>query len=55
MNSRAGSKFRGAIVLMVVTVYLFSFSGSLWRNAAAQAISTDTSTGEVGGGEETFI
>ena len=55
MNSKAGRKFQGAIILMVVIVYLFSFSGSLWHSATAQAIPTDTSTWEADGGDEPFI
>ena len=55
MNTKAGRKFQGAIILMVVAVYLIGLPGSIWHSAAAQAISTDTPTGDPNGGTEPFI
>ena len=55
MNTRVGRKVRFAVILLVIAVYLFSLTGSMWHSAAAQAIPTDNPAWEANGGKEPFI
>jgi hypothetical protein len=48
MNARAAGKYRVLFTILVLTIYLFTLTGSAWRSASAQEVLTGTPTPEPG-------
>jgi hypothetical protein len=48
MNARAAGKYRVLFTILVLTIYLFTLTGSAWRSASAQEVLTGTPTTEPG-------